>query len=122
MVSSGHANAGWGDPLERELELVERDVHYGWITPNVAEIVYGAVTDNEGTAKLDESKELRQQMRYRRKERAVSAGEWWEKERERVLRKDFTEDVHNMYADILKYGKFHREFMDMWQLPEDYSL
>jgi len=27
-----------------------------------------------------------------------------------------------MYADCLKYPKFRREFMGMWQLPEDYRL
>jgi len=113
---------GWGDPLERFFSLVERDVHYGWITPDVAETVYGAVTDEEGKVKVKESEELRRKMRLKRKERSVDAGEWWRRERQRVMNKEFSEDVYNMYADILKYEKFRHQFMGMWQLSEGYQL
>jgi hypothetical protein len=27
-----------------------------------------------------------------------------------------------MFADILKYDKFRHQFMEMWQLPEEYEL
>jgi len=120
-VAAG-AKGGWGDPLEREFSLVENDLHYGWITPDVARQVYGVVANEEGKPKVKESEELRQQMRNRRKERSVDAREWWKNEREKVLNKDFPEDVHNMYTDCLQYGKFRRQFMGMWQLPEDYEL
>jgi acetone carboxylase alpha subunit len=113
---------GWGDVLERDLSLVERDVHYGWIIPDVARSIYGVVTDKDGKVKAKETEDLRQKMRLRRKERSIDAKDWWKKEREQVLRKDFSEDVYNMYADCLKYPKFRREFMGMWQLPEDYRL
>jgi len=113
---------GWGDPLERESGLVENDLHYGWITLDVAKQVYGVIANEEGKAKVKESEELRQQMRNRRKERSVDAREWWKNERGKVLRKEFSEDVYNMYADCLKYEKFHRQFMGMWQLPEDHQL
>jgi hypothetical protein len=65
---------------------------------------------------------LRQQMRKSRQERSVDVREWWKQERKKVMNKQFSEDVYNMYADCLKYGKFRREFMLMWQLPEDYRL
>jgi N-methylhydantoinase B/oxoprolinase/acetone carboxylase alpha subunit len=116
------SKGGWGDPLEREFSLVENDLHYGWITPDVAERVYGVVANGEGKVNVKESEGLRQQMRNRRKERSVDAREWWRNEREQVLRKEFSEDVYNMYADCLKYEKFRRQFMGMWQLPEDYKL
>ena len=120
-VAAG-AKGGWGDPLEREFGLVENDLRYGWITPDVAKQVYGVVTDEKGKVKEKESEELRQQMRDRRKERSVDAREWWRQEREQVLGKEFSEDVYNMYADCLQYEKFRRQFMGMWQLPEDYKL
>jgi len=113
---------GWGDVLERDFSLIEKDVNYGWITADVAKSIYGAVTDENGKVKAAETDELRQQMRNRRRERSVDARDWWRKEREQVLRKDFSEDVYNMYADCLKYQKFRREFIGMWQLPEDYQL
>jgi N-methylhydantoinase B/acetone carboxylase alpha subunit len=116
------ARGGWGDPLEREFSLVETDVRYGWLTTDVVREVYGVLTDEEGKVRVGESEELRQKMRLRRKERSVDARDWWRKEREQVLRKEFSEDVYNMYADILKYEKFRRQFMGMWQLPEDYRL
>jgi N-methylhydantoinase B/acetone carboxylase alpha subunit len=124
-VAAG-AKGGWGDPLEREFSLVEDDLRYGWVTPDVAERVYGVVANGEGKVKVKvkvkESEGLRQQMRNRRKERSVDAQDWWRQEREKVLRKEFSEDVYNMYADCLKYEKFRRQFMGMWQLPEDYKL
>jgi len=52
-------------------------------------------------------------MRSRRKERSVDAKEWWKREREQVMKKEFAEDVHNMYADCLKrvYVRRTREEM-----------
>jgi hypothetical protein len=61
-------------------------------------------------------------MRNRRKEKSVDARDWWTEEREKALRKEFSEDVYSMYADCLKYDKFRREFLGIWQLPEDYRL
>jgi acetone carboxylase alpha subunit len=122
LIASALTTAAWGDPLDRDLSLVERDVHYGWLTPDVVSKIYGAVTDEGGRVKAKDSEGLRRKLRLKRKERAVAAKEWWKKEREQVLKKDFSEDVYNMYADSLKYEKFHREFTGMWQLPEDYHL
>ncbi|MFC1944009.1 hydantoinase B/oxoprolinase family protein [Chloroflexota bacterium] len=119
---ASNATGGWGDPLDRLLELAEEDVYYGWLTADVVRTVYGIVTDDEGKVKEAESHELRQQMRERRKSRSVSARKWWEKEREMILRKDFPEDIYNMYADCLKYERFRRAFMGVWQLPDDYQL
>ena len=61
-------------------------------------------------------------MRQRRKERSVDARDWWKQERERVLAKEWHQDVNNMHADCLKYEKYRNQFMGMWQLPEDYSI
>ena len=108
--------------MERDYNLVERDVHYGWVTPDEAKTVYGVVTDEEGMVRTKESDELRQMLINERKEKSVDAREWWRQEREHVLKKEWTEDVYNMFADALKWEKFRNEFMGMWQLPEDYEL
>jgi N-methylhydantoinase B/acetone carboxylase alpha subunit len=122
FASASTAMGGWGDPLERDFSLVESDVHYGWMTPDAVRTIYGAVTDEKGKVKVAESNNLQQQMRRRREERSVDAKDWWEQERKKVMNKQFSEDVCNMYADCLKYGKFRREFIGMWQLPEGYKL
>ncbi|MDD5093120.1 MAG: hydantoinase B/oxoprolinase family protein [Dehalococcoidia bacterium] len=116
------AKGGWGDPLEREMSLLENDVRYGWLSPDVVESVYGAVIDEKGKVKANESAKLRQQMRSRRKERSVLVKDWWHQEREKVLNKELPELVRNMYGDCLKYGKFRREFTQMWHLPEEYQI
>jgi len=122
FASATAAMGGWGDPLERDFSLVESDLRYGWLTPDVARDVYGVVVNGDGKAEARESEELRQRMRVRRKDRSVDAKDWWKSEREHVLSKEFSADVYNMYADILKYEKFRHEFIGMWQLPEDYIL
>jgi len=122
FASASGAMGGWGDPLEREFSLLEDDVRYGWLTPDVVRNVYGVAVDDEGKVNVEESEELRQKLRFRRKEMSVVARDWWSGEREQILRKEFAEDVSNMYADILTYGKFRHEFMGIWQLPDNYHL
>jgi len=122
FTTSTAAQGGWGDPLEREYVRVENDVRCGWITPDVARTVYGVVTDTKGRADLAGSDELRQQMRGIRKEKSLDAGHWWKEERQQVLKRDFSDDVYNMYADVLQYEKFRTQFIGVWQLPEDYQL
>ncbi|NQT48269.1 MAG: hydantoinase B/oxoprolinase family protein [Chloroflexi bacterium] len=121
-ATASAAMGGWGDVLERDYALIEKDVKYSWITANTAKTVYGAITDENGKVKVAESDELRRQMRNVRKEKSLDAREWWKQEREKVLQQDFSNDVYNMYADIVRYDKFHTQFMGIWQLPEDYKF
>jgi len=116
------AMAGWGDPLDREYSLVQYDVQYGWLTPQAVTSVYGTVTDDSGRVDVAASNELRQQMFKERQQKSLDAREWWRQQREIVLRKEFHEEVHGMYADCMQYDKFRREFSGMWQLPEDFQL
>ncbi|MFC1945083.1 hypothetical protein ACFLX5_06410 [Chloroflexota bacterium] len=102
--------------------MTEEDLRNSWLTTDVVKTVYGAITDEDGKVNVAESEELRQQMRKQRKERSINAKKWWEEERERVLNKEFPEDVRCMYSDCLKYGRFRIEFTGMWQLPKDYQL
>jgi len=116
------ARGGWGDVLEREFSLVEADVRGRWLSAEGARTVYGVIVDEDGKVKETESRALRNHMRNRREEKSVDARDWWKEEREQVLRRGFSEDVYNMYADVLKYGKFQCRFMGMWQLPEESVL
>ena len=61
-------------------------------------------------------------MRERRKQRSVDAKDWWIRERRKVLKKDWHEDIRNLYSDCLKYKKFRDQFTGMWQLPEDFHI
>jgi len=122
FASASGCRGGWGDVLERDYALVQDDVKFNWTTPHTARTVYGAVVDDTGKLDTAASDSLRQQMRNTRKEKSVDVKEWWKQEREKVLRKEFSEDVAGMFADGLKWGKFQTHFLGMWQLPEDYGL
>ena len=52
----------------------------------------------------------------------VPSDDWWRQERERVLQQDFSNDIYNLYADIVRYDKFRNQFMGLWQVPEDYHF
>jgi N-methylhydantoinase B/oxoprolinase/acetone carboxylase alpha subunit len=119
------SNGGWGDPLERDMSLVEKDLNEGWVSPEANRLVYGAIAqhiDEEWKVDRETTAKAQQEMRRRRKERAVSGKEWWAQQRQRVMNKEFSEPVYNLYSDVLKYEKFRSKFMSTWQLPEDYKL
>ena len=80
--------AGLGDPLERPVEAVERDVAEGHIEAEFADAVY-AVSDRDAA-------------RARRLERARPASEWWASERERVLAGELIEPVKVGYEESMQ--------------------
>ena len=61
--SSG--GGGWGDPLERDPELVERDVRLGYTSVEKARDIYGVVIGGDGTVDLEATKALRHEPRVR---------------------------------------------------------
>ena len=101
--------AGLGDPLERPVEAVERDVAEGHIEAEFAAAVY-AVSDRDAA-------------RARRLERAQPASEWWASERERVLAGDLIEPIKVGYEESIKLSpRWAAEFRGFWDLPEDFSF
>jgi len=121
-ATASAAMGGWGDVLERDYGLIANDVRYERISRDTARMVYGVLVDEAGNVDVAASEDLRKQMRNTRKEKSIDASEWWQKERDRVVRQDFSNDVYNMYADIMKYDKFRREFTGVWQLPAEYAF
>jgi len=122
FASASGCKGGWGDVLERVYTLIEEDLKYNWMTANTARTVYGAVTDGKGKVDVVKSDDLREQMRNKRKEKSLDVREWWKQERQKVLQQDFSDNVYNMYADVVKYDKFRTEFTGMWQLQDDYQF
>jgi acetone carboxylase gamma subunit len=101
--------AGLGDPLERPLKSVERDVAEGHLEARFAEGVY-AVSDRDAA-------------RARRLERARPAEEWWAEERERVLAGDLIDPIKSGYEESMKLSpRWAAEFRGFWDLPEDFSF
>lgn len=58
--------AGYGDPLLRDAEHVAREVRYGWVTREHAELVYGVVVDEEDALDAPATHERRSEARRSR--------------------------------------------------------
>ena len=116
--------SSWGEPLDRAPERVKDDLVQGWISPAVAETVYGVVASTEGgTCMIDEEATTasRAAIKAKRKERAQPVEQWWQQERERVRKGDLPDLTRAMYRDCLKHQTFRDSFLPFWQLPGDYG-
>lgn len=64
---------GYGDPLDRDPDLVANDVRLGYFTPRQADIRYGVVLDDDGTVDSSGTDSRRQELRDSRIHVAVQA-------------------------------------------------
>ena len=71
VVVRATAGGGVGDPLDRETEMVLRDMHQGYITEQRVRDVYGVVTEN-GQVDASKTRELRQELKNQRRYYEVS--------------------------------------------------
>jgi acetone carboxylase alpha subunit len=118
---------GFGDPLERKPEHIEVDLNGGYLLPEYAEKVYGAVftRDEKGQYHVDpvKTEERRKQIRQERLKRGKPTREWMKEERERILRKEAAVQVRHMYASSFSLSeKFLKEFRSFWNLPESWNV
>ena len=60
------AGAGWGDPLEREPEVIAGDVRFGEVSPEVAESIYGVVVRGDFSVDSTQTEALRAATREAR--------------------------------------------------------
>jgi N-methylhydantoinase B/acetone carboxylase alpha subunit len=107
MVYKG--GGGVGDPLQRPVEAVSRDVSEGHLLADYSESVY-AVSDREAA--------LRDRL-----ERSVPAEEWRASERDRIVAGALIEPVRAMYAESMRLSpRFAAEFRGFWDLEEDFEF
>jgi len=117
---------GYGDPLDRPLELCEKDLNDLIYTPDTMERVYGVVAhydESKGLWKVDKerSERLRDKIRKERLKRAVDFSEFYRREREKIIESRFIRPVAKMYAEQKEISpRWWKEFIEFWQLPEDY--
>jgi N-methylhydantoinase B/acetone carboxylase alpha subunit len=126
ILQIGNGQPAWGDSLERHFELVERDLNDGFITPDVAEGIYGVIARNtNGKWEVDTSVSAakRNEIRELRRQTSIPFKEWWHREREKVLQKEFPDPLLNqLYTDGLKWSKWQKEFTAFWQTDQDYKF
>ena len=63
MILQSGGGGGFGDPLARDPVLVERDVRYGYVTPEGASRDYGVAITPEGHLDPFETERLRAEIR-----------------------------------------------------------
>ena len=118
-----------GDPIERDPELVRRDLDDGWGRERIASDVYGVA------ARLDEAtkrwsvdaaatEKKREAIREQRKRRGITFREWWQRERERILAKEnMSQAVLDMWRSSMRLSPgYASELRAFWKLPEDFTF
>lgn len=118
---------GFGDPLDRDLAAIERDLNEQCLLPEYAHRVYGAVAaqDGEGRWQVDAEATQRRRTAIRKERiaRSVPAEDWMREERERILTKHAAPQVKHMFATSFGLSpKFLDDFRTFWKLPEDWNL
>lgn len=118
---------GYGDPLDRPLELCEKDLNDGVYTPEIMERVYGVIAyydEKMGLWRVDKEKseQLREKLRKERLSKAIDFSEFYRRERERLLQSKLIRPVAKMYREQKEISpNWWKEFIEFWQLPEDYT-
>ncbi len=118
---------GFGDPLERRPQDVEKDLNGNYLLPEFALKVYGVVFQQEknGHYRVDveQTAAKRLEMRRERLQRGRPTHEWMREERGRILKDQASTQVRHMYATSFELSeRFLQEFRDFWDLPEDWNL
>jgi N-methylhydantoinase B/oxoprolinase/acetone carboxylase alpha subunit len=126
-VSVHRGGPGLGDVLERDPLLVEKDLNHGNLLPRYAESIYGVVAvqqaDGSWQVDLKKTEERRKAKRQERLKQAIPVSEFLEKERERVLNRNFINPVQEMYQSSMDLSpEWRNKFLTFWRLPEDFQF
>ena len=120
---------GYGDPLERKLESVRKDLNDEIYTKDFVFNIYGVVANydnNKDEWTIDEkaTEERREKMRKERLEKSMPFEEYWEYEKKKITEDKLYEAVKRMYSESLKLSKGYwaKEFREFWKLPEDFQM
>ncbi|MBU0604255.1 MAG: hydantoinase B/oxoprolinase family protein [Gammaproteobacteria bacterium] len=118
---------GFGDPIDRETQAIEKDLNQKFLLPEFAQKVYGAVIskDAKGVWTVDaaKTKARRAEIRKERIARSVPTREWMKEERSNVLNKHASQAVRHMFSTSFALSeKFTNEFKKFWDLPADWEL
>ena len=118
---------GFGDPLDRDVEAIAADLNNGFLLPEFAQKVHGAVATKDAngvwTIDVKASALKRIEIRRQRIARSQPTREWMKKEREHILSKNASLQVQHMFATSFGLSKkFEDEFRSFWNLPASWTL
>ncbi|RLA59840.1 MAG: acetone carboxylase subunit alpha [Gammaproteobacteria bacterium] len=118
---------GFGDPLDRKIEDIQKDLNDDVLLEEFAVKIYGAVfsKDSNGDYVVDSDKTLAAQKKIRkdRISRGVPVKAWMETERQRILDKDASTQVQQMFASSFELSQsFLDKFREFWDLPSEWLV
>jgi N-methylhydantoinase B/oxoprolinase/acetone carboxylase alpha subunit len=119
----------FGDPLDRDIEMIEDDLNSLREDAQTARNVYAVAVEHDEEAdewKVDEeeTETLREQEREDRLERASHFSEWWDQEREKIRNQEgMAQEVGRMLDESMELSEdFAEEFRQFWDLPDDFTF
>lgn len=129
LIVCGHDSAaGFGDPLERDPQLVINDLINMYCSWRTAREVYGVIVERKGPLAQDlfcneeETRKLRNKMRDDRREKAVSARQYVDKQKERIIKGELPKVCSDMINELLEFSpKWGEWFRKEWGLPHDFK-
>jgi len=119
---------GFGDPIERDIAAVKKDLEEGIYSAQAAERVYGVIShyyESARTWTVDSaaSEKKRSEIKSLRRERSVSFSEFHERERRCILDRQLSRpNVEAMQESFDLSSKWAREYREFWNLPEDFNF
>lgn len=123
-----NTSGGYGDPIERDPELVRQDLDNGVQSIGMARVVNKVVArlDEESDVHIvdhEETEKLRVAERQGRKRRARPASEWVAEQRERIAGRDLAPRVLRMLGESFEMSEhWRREYVEFWGLDDDFAL
>jgi acetone carboxylase alpha subunit len=105
---------GFGDPIDRDIKAIAKDLNEKFLLPEYAEKVYGAVVisqDAKGVWSVDaaKTKARRAEFRKERIARSVPTREWMKEERARIISK---------HAIALRFAHVRHQLRAVGQVQE----
>ncbi|MFX1296954.1 MAG: hydantoinase B/oxoprolinase family protein [Promethearchaeota archaeon] len=119
---------GYGDPLERKVESVKKDLDDGFYTGDKVKNVFGVIAnynDNADEWIIDEiaTQLRRKEILDERKEKSMEFEEFWEYERNLITDNQLSEPVKRMFKESLELSdKWAKEFYKFWNLPNNFKM
>jgi N-methylhydantoinase B/acetone carboxylase alpha subunit len=119
---------GYGDPLERQLDLIQKDLNDGIYTEDIVYNVYGAVarydeeTKNWAIEEV-ETAERQEELKRERENKSMTYEEFWQYERDKITQNKLGEHITRMYSESIKLSdKWRKHFLEFWDLPKNFEM
>lgn len=127
QVAYATHSGGWGDPIQRNIPLIKRDLDNGLVTPEVCGKIFCVAASYDAKSEEwvidpEKSRQLREAKKAERLRKGVPVKEWWKKRRADILQGKMPDLMKDMYNGSLNKGKrWPKEFRSFWMLPDDFT-